>query len=583
MDLRAALNAMDDDYRYDDGADCLAASPSLFAAEPPVPIQTETVDVYLLRPEEPREIELKDFTIMKPKNNRMNRLVRFYPRCQISYRATLPAEEKTVVSPGGTVTTMMLPERLPRHNGGFSNPSRHAEIFRLKRELLKEYYDSVQDDDREAAMFDALIGRSAHPAQQPSWANNPSYDDHSDGRSFPPAPPCGQRPLPKYKPVKVGGEDFIPLTGDKPGSLTLDERVKYVSSLWPGLAPVDDDDDIMNYYGMEVQIISEEEREKELAAVKGEEEKDGDTSAAAATVTATTVTEQEPANAEAETKEAETVASSSETTAPSSPELSVETRSTALLKLKEAAAEDDDEIKPNPIATKQDDWVQCDKCQKWRRLPNQVNVSELPAAWYCKMNKWDKRHNKCSAPEEKLMVLMKGEDLAEYRHRKFAQDFLQRCKRLDKLSHHYRYTHPHDDDGERKFVQCTECLKLRPLLGGMDPNMVAEPFVCWMNWDELLASCSAPEGPLYPRMKPESRHNSTARGGGNGPNNLSNFVGDDAKGKKGSNTAGEPATLGGNGRGGSKPGRKGKRKATAGSGSSGGNAGTKKTKRRAGA
>ncbi|KAG6611340.1 MORC family CW-type zinc finger protein 4 [Phytophthora cinnamomi] len=435
MDLRAALNAMDGDY-YD----------APFAAEP-VPIQTETVDVYLLRPEVPREIELKDFTIMKPKNNKMHRLVRFYPRCQISYRATLPAEEKTVVSPGGTVTTTILPERLPRHNGGFSNPSRNAEIFRLKRELLKEYYDSVQDDDREAAMFDALIGRSAHPSsppQQPSWASNPDYDERSEPRSYSPEPVRERRPLPRYKPVKVGNEDFVPLTGDKPGSLTLDERVKYVSSLWPGLAPVDDDDDIMDYYGIEVQIISEEEREKELAE---EKEKDSSNEHRHEATSTTVAAAAEPVNAESEMKEEEAGASSSETTAPSSPELSVETRSAALQKLKEAAAEDDDEIKPNPIATKQDDWVQCDKCQKWRRLPNQVNVSELPAVWYCKMNRWDKRHNKCSAPEEKLVVLMKGADLVEYRQRKFAQDFIQRCKRLDKLSHHYRYTHSHDDDG----------------------------------------------------------------------------------------------------------------------------------------
>ncbi|KAG3115577.1 hypothetical protein PI124_g1986 [Phytophthora idaei] len=556
MDLRAALNAMEDDYHYDD--------------EQQVPTQTETVDVYLLRPEEPREIELKDFTIMKPKNNRMHRLVRFYPRCQISYRATLPAEEKCAVSPGGTVTTTMLPERLPRHNGGFSNPSRKAEIFRLKRELLKEYYASVQEDDREAAMFDALIGRSAHPAQQPSWANSHSYDGRSEEMIFSPAPPRVRRPLPKYKPVKVGGEDFIPLTGDKPGSLTLDERVKYVSSLWPGLAPVDDDNDIMDYYGIEVQIISEEEREKELTAEQGDDVKQP---TAAAT---TAVTAPESANADVETKEGEAGASSSETTAPSSPELSVETRSAALQKLKEAAAEDDDEIKPNPIATKQDDWVQCDKCQKWRRLPNQVNVSELPTVWYCKMNKWDKRHNKCSAPEEKLVVLMNGPDLAEYRQRKFAQDFIQRCRRLDKLSYHYKYAHSHDDDGERKFVQCTECLKIRPLLGGMDPNKVAEPFACWMNWDELLASCSAPEGPLYPRMK--SRYNSTSRGGDNGTSSAINSVGDDLKGKKGIITVSNPPAAGGYGRGGNKPGRKGKRKAE--KGMSGSNGRAMKNKRR---
>jgi hypothetical protein len=171
---------------------------------------------------------------------------------------------------------------------------------------------------------------------------------------------------------------------------------------------------------------------------------------------------------------------------------------------------------------------------------------------------------------------MKGADLVEYRQRKFAQDFLLRCKRLDKLSHHYRYTHAHDDDGERKFVQCTECLKLRPLIGGMDPNKVAEPFACWMNWDELLASCSAPEGPLYPRTKPEPRHNSAPRGGGSGLNVSSTTTADDIKAKRGGNAASSDLTPSGStGRGG-KPGRKGKRKAEKG-------ATTKRTKRRAAA
>ncbi|KAH7474917.1 hypothetical protein PRIC1_012948 [Phytophthora ramorum] len=548
----------------------------------PVPTQTETVDVYLLRPEEPRELELKDFTIMKPKNNKMHRLVRFYPHCQISYRATLPAEEKTVTSPGGTTTTVLLPERLPRHNGGFSNPSRHAEIFRLKRELLKEYYASVQDDDREAALFDALISRSTQPSQQPGWASSNDNEGQTETNSFSVMAPRERRPLPKYKPVKVGGEDFAPLTGDKPGSLTLDERVKYVSSLWPGLAPVDDDDGIMDYYGIEVQLISEEEREQELAVEKGGDGSNNEQNERE--VLAIAATAMRSANVNAAMKEEKAAANSSETAAPdtpSSPELSVKTRSAALQKLKKAAAEDDDDIKPNPIATKQDDWVQCDKCQKWRRLPNQVNVSELPAVWYCKMNRWDKRHNKCAAPEEKLVVLMKGADLVEYRQRKFAQDYIQRCKRLDKSAHHYKYTHSNDDDGERKFVQCTECLKLRPLIGGMDPNKVAEPFACWMNWDELLASCSAPEGPLFPRTNLEPPHNSASRGGSSGFGILSNAIAHDSKRKKGSyanyNTS-EPSTSGGNGRGVHKTGKRGKRKAN-----SEKSFGGKKMKRRAAA
>lgn len=106
---------------------------------------------------------------------------------------------------------------------------------------------------------------------------------------------------------------------------------------------------------------------------------------------------------------------------------------------------------------------------------------------------------KCSAPEEKIVVLMKESDLLEYRERKFALDFLQRVKRMEKALAQYKYTEARDDDGARKFVECAECHKKRPLLGGMDPAKIAQPFVCWMNWDELRASCSAPQGALPSR------------------------------------------------------------------------------------
>lgn len=104
------------------------------------------MDVYLLRPEEPRAIELKDFTIMRPKNNRMHRLLRYYPRCEIAYRAAPPPppEERIVTSPRGTTTSVVVAASTQRHNGGFSNPSRNAEVFRLKRQLLDDYYAAME-------------------------------------------------------------------------------------------------------------------------------------------------------------------------------------------------------------------------------------------------------------------------------------------------------------------------------------------------------------------------------------------------------------------------------------------------------
>lgn len=46
------------------------------------------------------------------------------------------------------------------------------------------------------------------------------------------------------------------------------------------------------------------------------------------------------------------------------------------------------------------EWAQCDRCQKWRRLPGVVDVSQLPEKWYCEMNEWDSLRQSCDAPEE---------------------------------------------------------------------------------------------------------------------------------------------------------------------------------------
>jgi hypothetical protein len=90
---------------------------------------------------------------------------------------------------------------------------------------------------------------------------------------------------------------------------------------------------------------------------------------------------------------------------------------------------------------------------------------------------------------------MKESDLIEYRQRKFTQQFLQRMKRMEKAVAQFKYMDPKEDDGQRKILQCAECLKKRPLIGGMDPKRIPQPFVCWMNnWDETRASCSAPQG-----------------------------------------------------------------------------------------
>ncbi|KAJ9171860.1 hypothetical protein P3X46_015167 [Hevea brasiliensis] len=52
-----------------------------------------------------------------------------------------------------------------------------------------------------------------------------------------------------------------------------------------------------------------------------------------------------------------------------------------------------------PAATK-DNWVCCDKCQKWRLLPLGKNPDDLPEKWLCSMLNWLPGMNRCSFTEE---------------------------------------------------------------------------------------------------------------------------------------------------------------------------------------
>ncbi|XP_057508064.1 cysteine-tryptophan domain-containing zinc finger protein 7 [Actinidia eriantha] len=47
-----------------------------------------------------------------------------------------------------------------------------------------------------------------------------------------------------------------------------------------------------------------------------------------------------------------------------------------------------------------EDWVCCDKCQKWRLLPLGTNPESLPEKWLCSMLNWLPGMNRCSISEE---------------------------------------------------------------------------------------------------------------------------------------------------------------------------------------
>lgn len=47
------------------------------------------------------------------------------------------------------------------------------------------------------------------------------------------------------------------------------------------------------------------------------------------------------------------------------------------------------------------EWVQCEKCEKWRKLPLHISAKDLPEIWYCNMNTWDASTASCEAEEDK--------------------------------------------------------------------------------------------------------------------------------------------------------------------------------------
>ncbi len=63
----------------------------------------------------------------------------------------------------------------------------------------------------------------------------------------------------------------------------------------------------------------------------------------------------------------------------------------------EEQGEEFEEVEPSEL-----EWVQCDKCKKWRVLPDNVKAASLPDLWYCQMNVYDPKRSKCEAPEQNM-------------------------------------------------------------------------------------------------------------------------------------------------------------------------------------
>jgi len=74
----------------------------------------------------------------------------------------------------------------------------------------------------------------------------------------------------------------------------------------------------------------------------------------------------------------------------------------------EEVTEDDDDTSDDSekgdsssaSSTSEQQWVGCDSCGKWRKLPANTSPDTLPDEWYCNMNTWDTCFATCEAAEE---------------------------------------------------------------------------------------------------------------------------------------------------------------------------------------
>ena len=57
--------------------------------------------------------------------------------------------------------------------------------------------------------------------------------------------------------------------------------------------------------------------------------------------------------------------------------------------------------KSKEVGASKQEWVQCDKCGKWRRVTSQISADDLLDVWFCSMNTWDTNLALCTALEEK--------------------------------------------------------------------------------------------------------------------------------------------------------------------------------------
>ena len=134
-------------------------------------------------------------------------------------------------------------------------------------------------------------------------------------------------------------------------------------------------------------------------------------------------------------------------------------------------------------------WVQCNRCSKWRKAPLSIDPESLPDIWHCGMNDWAPNMAKCSAKEEED----EPEPMREYGEGRHSQSKSRRQSAASAGT-------PLSPAGPVKkviqWVQCERktCKKWRKVPGHVNMSSLPEMWYCEMNqWDPDRASCDVPD------------------------------------------------------------------------------------------
>ena len=63
-----------------------------------------------------------------------------------------------------------------------------------------------------------------------------------------------------------------------------------------------------------------------------------------------------------------------------------------------------------------DSWLQCDACNKWRKVPASVEMGDLPETFVCADNDWEPEYASCDIPQEEwVSPQVTGLSIARFR------------------------------------------------------------------------------------------------------------------------------------------------------------------------